>query len=197
MLFIHDSIYQDCPEKIFEAVPGQTCVKRVNYELKDIFNFEPEFKYAKTVIISCGINDLARYHKTANSLADLVCSRLAKCCEDNPDTNFIFNCLTLTRRNRWLNKEIDEFNVYMYNLSRDVPNLSFFDSHALIKREDPFRVWEQSDYNGIKLVFDVRRMVTRGLVNCVGKLTGARAARFRDCRWLCNTASGTSRRRFS
>ena len=68
VLFIHDSMHSSCPEKIFENAPGHTCVKRVNYQLVDAFGYEPEFKYAKCVIISCGINDLARYGKTASSL---------------------------------------------------------------------------------------------------------------------------------
>ena len=67
VLLVQDSMYHDTPESLFEQVPGYTCVKRVNYELANLFGFEPEFKYSKAVVISGGINDLARYGKTAAS----------------------------------------------------------------------------------------------------------------------------------
>ena len=198
VLFVHDSMHSTCPEKIFEQVHGHTCVKRVNYQLADVFGFEPEFKYAKTVLISCGINDLARYGKTARSLADVVCNRLAKCCRDNHGTNFIFNSITLTKNNDWLNKEIEQFNDFMYDLSVSIPNLTFFDSHALIRnysKYDGGPVWSRSDRNGIKFDVSVLKMVTRELVNSVGYLAGSHDPRFRSCRWLYNTAGCSSSHR--
>ena len=199
VLFLHDSIHSTCPEKIFESVPGHTCVKKTNYQLTNIFGFEPEFKHARSVIISCGVNDLARYGKTAHSLADLTCNRLAKCCRDNPNTNFIFNSITLTKNNGWLNKEIDQFNMIMYDLSRNVPNLVFFDSHALIlnmvENEPSAPVWSRIDSNGIKFDLGVLKMVTRELVNTIGYLSGSHDPRFRSCRWLYNTAKFSSSHR--
>ena len=81
VMLITDSLHKATPEHVFEQVPGHTCVKKECYELTDIFQFEPEFKFAKTVIMSCGVNDLSRYGKTANSLADMVCRRLEESCE--------------------------------------------------------------------------------------------------------------------
>ena len=179
VLLIHDSIIQDAPERVFEHVPGQTCLKRLNYQLSDIFQFESEFNYARTVAISCGTNDLARFGKTARTLADTVCPDLVRCCRQYIRTNFIFTSLTLTRDKSWLNAEVLRFNHIMQDLARDIPNLYYYDSHGLICREvDPDRVWDRHDRNGI------RRLVTRGLVNCVGKLTGSHLPHHRNCEWL-------------
>ena len=148
--------------------------------------------------MSCGINDLARYGKTASTLADITFSRLAKCCRDNPNTNFIFNSILLTKNSDWLNREIDQFNVYVYDLSKSIPNLTFFDSHALIKdysERGSGPVWSRSDRNGIKFDVSVLKMVTWELVNSVGYLAGSHAPRFRSCRWLYNTAGCSSSHR--
>ena len=110
-------------------------------------NHEAEFENAKNVVFSCGINDLARYGKTANSLADSFCPRLIDCCQKYKNTNFVFSSLTLTR-DKWLNDEINRFNWIMVDLARDIPNLSFFNSHGLIKLINPDIVWERDDRHG-------------------------------------------------
>ncbi len=185
VLLIHDSIIQDAPDRVFEHVPGHTCVKRLNYQLADVFNFEPEFEHAKTVTISCGINDLARYGKTASMLADTVCPDLIRCCRKYSRTNFIFTSLTLARDKSWLNTEVLKFNQIMQDLARNIPNLLYYDSHGLICRHvHPDRVWDMNDRNGIHLVFDVRKLVTRELVNCVGRLAGSKVPHHRNCEWL-------------
>ena len=160
-------------------------MKRLNYQLSDIFKFEREFRHSKTVAISCGINDLARYGKAARTLADIVCPDLVRCCQQYSMTNFIFTSLTLVRDKSWLNAELLRFNQIMQDLARDIPNLYNFDSHGLICREvHPDRVWDRQDRNGIHLVLDVRRLVTRELVNCVGRLTGSHLPHHRNCAWL-------------
>ena len=201
ILFLGDSLHNKTPSHVFDsAIDGHTCIIKANYQLVDIFGFEPEFKLTDTVIISCGINDLSRYNKTANTLADRVCQRLAHCCESNPRTNFIFNSLTLSKNMDWLDAESMKFNEYMFELSQSVPNLYFFDSHALIKASysnaKPDSVWEPGRYgNGIHLTLAVRRLVTRELVNAVGMLAGSGGTRFRDCMWLHNVATCRTTRR--
>ena len=93
ILFLTDSVLKDTPDYIFNRVGGNDqyrCVKKVNYELANIFNFDPEFAYSDIVVISCGVNDLARYGRRSEVLADLVVNRLRKCCMKYKHTNFIF-----------------------------------------------------------------------------------------------------------
>ena len=182
-MFIHDSIHRDTPEGLFDQIPGYSCVKRLNYQLADAPSYDPEFQHAKTVIISCGINDLARYGKSARSLADVFCPRFADCLRKNRNTEFIFCSLTLTR-DKWLNDEIIYFNRTMSNLACNIPNLSYFDADGLLRRLDPHTVWERNDRHDIHLCFDVRKTVAQELVNCVGKLTGSQVLRHRNCDWL-------------
>ena len=158
--------------------------ERECYQLCDIFQAEHEFKHAKTVIISSGINDLSRYGKSANTLADMVCRKLENCCNKYPNTNFVFNSITHVKQQNWLNREIVDFNNYMFELSQRVRNLSFFDSHELIMCMRPEIVWERG--NGVHLCYNVRRMIVKGMVTAVGKITSPHSPKFRECRWLCN-----------
>ena len=174
---------------MFDRVPGHTCVKRLNYQLADAFNFESDFEHAETVIFSCGVNDLARYGQTAYSLADIVCPRLVSCCKRYKNTNFVFSSLTFTR-DRWLNDEIDRFNLILRDLARDIPNLAFFDAHGLVSQLRAFTVWEREDRHGIHLCFDVMRAVARGLVNCVGKLAGSYLRHHKNYEWLYYAPTG-------
>ena len=187
VLLLTDSILKYTPESVFEQVPGHTCVKRECYQLCNVFDYEAEFQHASSVIFSCGINDLSRYGKTAHTLMDLVCHRLKQCCQKYPNTNFIFNSITHARDRAWLNNEINNFNNYIYNLSKSISNLSFYDSHEMIVNERLNTVWERNG-NGIHLCYDVQRLVVRGLVNSVGKLTRPHSGspRFREFRWLFN-----------
>jgi len=181
VLFIHDSIHRDTPEWLFDQIPGHRCQKRLNYQLTDSLNHD--IKHAKTVIISCGINDLSRYGKSAKSLADNFCPRLVESCKSNESTQFVFCALSSTKIS-WLNREIDDFNLCMVNLARVIPNLTFYDAHAVIKRVHSYYVWDRNDRHGIHLHHDVRRAVAYELVNCVGKLCGSELPRHRNCAWL-------------
>ena len=97
-IFITDPVFnlKNTPEAIINRLGGGNqyrCIKKVNYQHADIFNFEPEFKYSDLVIISCGVNDLARYGKRPEVLADLVTRRLKKCCSKHRSTNFVFTSI--------------------------------------------------------------------------------------------------------
>ncbi|MCP4262086.1 MAG: alpha-ketoglutarate-dependent dioxygenase AlkB [Planctomycetes bacterium] len=184
VLLIHDSMFQDTPERAFEHVPGFTCVKRPNYQLANMFKFESEFRHAKTVIISCGVNDLSRYGETAKSLADTVCPRLVECCNKFKGVNFVFTSITNSRGNRWLNDEIFRFNSILHDLARGLQNLMFFDAHGMISRAGPKAAYDSNDRNGIHLSLEVRKLVTRGLASCVGKLAGSHLLYHRNFEWL-------------
>ena len=69
VLLLTDSIHRNTPENVFEQIPNHTCVKKECYQLSDVFKYENEFEFARTVILSSGVNDLSRYGKTANVLA--------------------------------------------------------------------------------------------------------------------------------
>ena len=183
VLFIHDSIHRDTPEWLFDQIPGHRCQKRLNYQLVDSLEHQHEFKHSKAVVLSCGINDLARYGQSARSLADNFCPRFIDSCNNNKTTEFMFCALSMTKCN-WLNAEIDAFNIMMLNLAKDIPNLSFFDAHAVIKRVNSYYVWDRNDRHGIHLYHEVQRVVAHELVNCVGKLCGFEQRRHRNCEWL-------------
>ena len=187
ILLLTDSIISNTPTFIFDTVEKHKCVKKINYELANIFNFEQEFKYSDVVIISGGVNDLSRHNHTAHSLADIVCNRLRDCCNKNKGTSFIFNSLLLTKFG-WLNSEISEFNRIMFALSETLPNLMFFDSHHTLMASRLGAVID-SRGNGVHIVLDAQRIITRQLVNAVAWIvslkTGSRvmASRLREWVW--------------
>jgi hypothetical protein len=192
ILLLADSMYNRTPQHVLNAIPSHMVVCRPNYRLTGIFGFEPEFKDNSIVVLSCGVNDISRYNESAASLAALVCDRLARCCESNPRTKFVFNSLTLTADRGWLNSELTKFNNFMFELSLHVPNLSYFDAHGLIVRE--FRDLQrdalyETEGNGVHLSLTVRKLVSRELMSALGALCGARGARFRPSEWLHNVAS--------
>ena len=191
ILFLSDSILRHTPDHIFSGrLPHYRVVKKTNFELSDVFGFEPEFKYSDIVVISSGINDLARYGKRAHVLADLVTKRLSACCLQNPHTTFIFSALLHTKF-AWLNKACSDFNDMMFELATSVPNLSFFDAHevltsAISSAPLPFRVINPDD-DGIHITFKARRVVTDQLANGVeyiaSKREGVQISRLQGWHW--------------
>lgn len=206
VLLLTDSIHSRTPPHLFESVPNHICIRKTNYELTNLHNFSPEFAYTDCVIVSCGINDLSRYGHTASSLADCVAHRFKEYSRKYPNTKFIFNSLLWSRDYRWLNAEVDLFNNYMFELSRSVRNMYYFDSHNLVSRSNIRNVYAsgartdlaESDMrttegnNGVHVTLEVRRLVVRELVNSVGYLAGCRTIRFRSCEWLHNVTTRSS-----
>ena len=138
ILFLTDSVLNSTPEYIFDRVENHRCIRKKNFYLTDIFNFEPEFRYSKFVILSGGVNDMSTNHNgrppmTAHALADYMSNRLRECCDKNSDTTFIFNSVLHTKHS-WLNDEIDNLNNIIFELSCTIPNLRFFDSHHALMR---------------------------------------------------------------
>ena len=181
VLLLTDSIAKSTPEHLFDRIPGHRCIKKVNYYLTDVLNFEPEFRYTDVVIVSCGINDLstrqgARPPLRAHTLADLFTRKLSDCCDRNPDTQFIFNSLLHTKHD-WLNAEVCRFNNIMFQLSLATPNLRFLDTHQALMVSDMCRtrtVLERSDPRGTHLTLEAKKLVTRQLVNAVELTVGRR-----------------------
>jgi hypothetical protein len=169
ILFLTDSILASTPLSIFNQVKGHRCIKKINYELKDIFTHEPEFQYTSQVIISCGLNDLSRYQKTPEVLADLVVHRLEQCLAKHPKTDFIFTAIVHTKFD-WINKAIDKFNSIMFDVSLNHSNFTVFDSHAvLLHNTISDRVENIIDPrgNGCHLTLAAKRLITSQLVRAV------------------------------
>ena len=191
VLFLTDSVLSSTPTYVFDTIPNHVCIKKVNFKLTDIHNFRDEFSYTDVVIVSCGINDLSRYGHTANSLADVVCNRLKLYSAQYPNTKFIYNSILLTRDHKWLNNEVNMFNRYMFELSRSTRNLFFFNSDGLVAQSDIKRIYHPNS-NGIHVSLDVKKLITRELVNSVGFIAGSRGARFQRCGWLRHVTTRSS-----
>ena len=134
-LFLTDSVLSSTPVTIFEHTHNFKGVKKVKKYLLDLFQFENMFGNCNTVIISGGINDLSSGKKAANQLMKISCPWLTKSCSNYKETLFIFNSVLQSYYTR-LNTEIDQFNKLMFDLSKTIPNLLFFDSHSVLQ-DDP------------------------------------------------------------
>lgn len=196
VLFLTDSIlsHSPTPSYISDQIEDHMCVKKTNYELRNIFNFEPEFGYSDFVVISGGINDLSRHGLRAHTLADLVCNRLRDTCLKYDKTVFIFNSLLDTRFD-WVNSEIQDFNKLMFELCLVVPNLYFFDSHHVLTDyyTSGGRVLNDRG-NGVHITVEARKLVARQLVHGIHHLflswTGRRVedSRLRNWWWPLRSA---------
>ena len=165
ILFLTDSVLSGSTTYLFNKVEGHKCIKKYNYKLQDVFNFESEFTYSNYVIFSCGVNDLSRYGCNAHTLADFVYKRLVNTCRKNPNTIFIFNSLLLTTFS-WLNREIVKFNRIMFNLSLKLENLYYFDSHHVV-RSSVLRSVVAENGNGVHVTAEARSLIMDRLVRGV------------------------------
>ena len=84
----------------------------------------------RTVVISCGVNDLSRYLHSARSLHEHVSHHLPRLLQACPHTTFIFRALTEVDIDG-LNSEIIAFNIMMFSMSGDFENLFFYDTSIL------------------------------------------------------------------
>ena len=171
-LLLTDSILSATPVSTFSRIANVRCIKKSNKRLVDVFNFEPEFGISNTVIISAGVNDMSCYGLTARTLADMVCERLRRTCKKYPKTKFMFNSvLSVHTKHDWLNREIEQFNGFMHELSLTIPNLAFFDSHAILMNDrisDRLGgVIDLEDRRGVHITWQARKLVTDQLVLAV------------------------------
>ena len=58
--------------------PNERCVKKVMYYFSDFMQYEPEFEYTDTVLISSGINDLCRKRMLPREICDIVIPQLKR-----------------------------------------------------------------------------------------------------------------------
>ena len=168
ILLLTDSVLLPTPTHIFNKLGDYRCIKKANFELINVLNFEDEFKYCDMVIFSCGVNDLSRYGKRAHVLADLITSRLSACLQRNEATTFIFNSI-LSTSHEWLNYDIEEVNRVMFELSAEHHNFLFFDSHAVLQRAHISAPSSRTpvirpDGDGVHITSGASRIVTRQLV---------------------------------
>ena len=194
ILLLTDSVHSNTPEHIFESVPGHICIKRKEYQLSNIDQYSHEFQHTDQVIVSMGVNDLSRYGHTARSLSAVVTPLFHRYSQQYPQCKFVFNTVLKSRDHKWLNVEIEEFNNYMFDLSRDIRNLIFFDSDRFTinvcraNRGTQVYARDQSN-NGIHLSVHMRRLISDELVRSVGFLSGKVGPRFGRCIWLRNVRS--------
>ena len=181
ILLLTDSVLMPLPVHIFNKLGDYRCIKKKNFELIDVFNFEHEFKYSDIVIFSCGVNDLARYGKHAHVLADMITRRLSECLERNRGTTFIFNS-NLSTAHGWLNSAIEQFSHIMFRLSLEHPNFLYFDSHAVLKRhhisspDSQIPVIKPGD-DGIHITREAMWIVADQLANAVDFVAHLRTGR--------------------
>ena len=99
--------------------------------------------------------------------------------------------LNVHNKHGWLNREIDQFNRFMYDLSLTVPNLAFFDSHAVLMNDRISQrlggVIDLEDRRGVHITWQARKLVTDQLVNAVeltSILSGGRRVVGRLSHWV-------------
>ena len=198
VLFLTDSILASTPVHLFENIPNHICIKRKEYQLANLDQYQSEFEYTDVVVLSMGINDLSRYGHTARTLADCIAPRLKHYSHRYPDTKFVFNSVLLTRDIKWCNKEVHVFNQLMFELSRDTRNLYFFDSDRFAEKKFSENKYIRSFFatdrsnNGIHISLDMRKIIVSELVNSIGYLSGVRAAKFGKAQWLYNVTTRRS-----
>ena len=189
ILFLTDSVLKDTPEHIFNRIADGSyrCVRKVNYELANIFNYEPEFKYSDVVAIACGV--VARYGRRPEVLADLVAQRLATTCRKHKNTTFVFLSILSTGYD-WLNTAVSRFNEYMFDLAAKIPNLLFFDSHQVILSSPLCRLGARytvlrRDGDGVHITFDARKIITNELVRGIEAIAAGREGKHVNSRgWM-------------
>ena len=121
---------------------------------------------------------MSRYGRRAHVLADMVCQRLKRCCAKNPATMFIFTGI-LSTNHRWLNEAAGSFNQIMFDLSCQIPNLCFFDSHSVLMSSPISLPGSRTpvirpNEDGVHITFEARRVVTDNLAIGIDMLARGR-----------------------
>ena len=168
VLFLTDSIHSRFPTHIF---PNEVvCVRKINFQLCDIEKFKDMFHRVDLVFVSCGINDLSRYEKSGQYLADFICEKLTEFTRLYPDTFFVFNSI-LNTDYEWLIDDIEFVNERVFLHSVHLENLWFFDSHHVFNGVN-FDVIDRA--HGIHITHMAKRHVTPIIRTCLlDLLTGS------------------------
>ena len=169
ILFLSDSILGGCQSNIFNVISNHTCIKKMNYELTNFDNFSDEFRYSDIVVLSGGINDIARKGHSAASLAEAVFPKLENCSKNFPRTKFVVNSIILTKQGH-INENSIKYNRYLYDFCKQHENLIFFDSHHFMMENShklEGQVYDRHDANGIHITPQACRLISSQLVGYV------------------------------
>ena len=185
VLFLTDSVLKHTPESFLSNVCGSglRCTKKVNYRLTQVFGYNSEFPHFGYVIIACGVNDLARYDHTPQSLAASVIPRLRETCSRYKTTIFLYSAIIETKHG-WLNSWISEFNTAMFEVAAQTPNLFFFDAQNVLEK-DPIT---HSNFgrnvfrDDIHITDKARRVIANELVSGIRLLVNLDLERFDQAR---------------
>ena len=77
-LFLTDSVLKSISAQSLSTRLSERCVKKVSYYFSDFMQFEPEFQYTNTIVISAGINDLCRKRMLPREICDIVIPQLRR-----------------------------------------------------------------------------------------------------------------------
>ena len=179
ILFLTDSVNSNFNNNLFTN--DDFCFKKTCYELADIGKFEREFQYTDIVFISCGVNDLSRYDHTADSLIAQMSSKIETWCSKYPNTIFIYNSMLSTRFD-WLNREIHDFNQYMFEMSLGLPNFWFLDTHDTIVRNRMFPISNRG--NGIHITPQAKSLLEVTIRNAISNFLTSDHSRKHEHPWL-------------
>ena len=134
-LFLTGSILKGVNQNALRTRRTERLVKKIMYYLTDISNYEPEFGYSDTVIISAGINDLTKKRMLPEYVCDIVVPYFRKISTKYPNTRFIVNS-TILSISRQLNGFILTLNKYIEESLSKLPNFHFFNSHRVMCKYD-------------------------------------------------------------
>ena len=164
ILFLTDSLHVSFPTNLLNT-SDLTCVKKVEFQVANIGNYQNEFRYFDYVVISTGINDISRYNRTGHDLAAFMYNRLKSICINTPNTVFIFNSLLLTEYPE-INNSVDIFNKAMFDLSLDIYDLEnfwFYDSHNLLFGVNTI----QERGNGIHITSTATNIIRQSIIKSI------------------------------
>ena len=95
-LFLTDSILGNITPTSLSCRKNERCIKKRMYYLTDTPQYEAEFEYTSTVVISAGVNDLTRKRLTPEAICDVIVPQLKKYSIRYPNTQFVINSIILT-----------------------------------------------------------------------------------------------------
>ena len=147
-LFLTDSILKGISAPSLSTRPSERCVKKVMYYFSDFMQYEPEFEYTDTVLISSGINDLCRKRMLPREICNIVIPQLKRLSTKYRQTSFVINSIIHTN-NRQLKIHIDCLNQFLKDGIKSMKNVFFFNSHEVLCNIDGCNIY--TDTHDIKI----------------------------------------------
>ena len=139
------------------------------YYITDFSNYEAEFEYTDTVILSAGINDITRRYMTPESICDVIIPQLRRFSARYPNTTFIFNTVLLTSSPQ-TNDYVHRLNRYVSEAIETFPSAILFNSHNMMCQfTSNIKSSVYVDKNGIHLRRDVINYLKDSLVAFLNK----------------------------